>query len=774
MARKVSVVAEAAAARAQGAELASQLAAKTRSGDSFQNFGLNLGMGTDNALADSTYGFNPITRNRTLVEWIHRGSWLGGVAVDLVADDMTRAGVEFGSDLKPNEGDRLHSAAVQLAIWDTINDGIRWARLYGGCIVVMLINGQKFNTPLRLETVGPDQFRGLYALDRWMIEPSLNDLVTELGPSLGMPRYYTVSSDAPALRGLKIHYSRILRLEGTRLPWNQRAAENLWGLSVYERLYDKMVAFDSATQGAAQLVYKSSIRTYKLMGMRELVGGDSEAQMILSKYVDMMRRFQGIEGITLIDGNDDFVVNQSSSFPGIADALVQFGQQLSGALQIPLVRLFGQSPAGLNSTGDADLITYYDGIAHQQERSLRTAVEHIYQAIAQSEGIDLPPEFSVRFKPLWQMNNEQKAAIGTQNTTAVIQAHDSGVIGRATALKELKQQSSITGLWSNISDEEIAEAEEEPPPSPEGMERDKDGNLVQAGSIGPDGKPLPLGPDGRVLPPAPPPGAEGEDDGEDAPKDRAAEEGASQDGEAADAAKGSAGGTKENIHLHVHDAPKKFGSQTEIFEESEHPRGPKGKWVHSGTTSGPNVKIKKATTRAFEGQPKETRSTLNKLETGQIGESVVLEHLRKHGFKEAGALNTKNNNFPIDLVAGNTLFEVKSGLVSNGKSAQQWRATIGQPGPTETAWLKTAGAEEKAAFNAAKKQACLDRKWEAKREYEKLTGMKAQAKTVTTIIDPDTNTVDVYMFDGFHSRIAWGSPEAKAAYVGSYKYEVHQ
>ena len=47
--------------------------------DSFINFQHKLGVGADNALSTASYGFNPITRNRNLLEWIHRGSWLGGV-----------------------------------------------------------------------------------------------------------------------------------------------------------------------------------------------------------------------------------------------------------------------------------------------------------------------------------------------------------------------------------------------------------------------------------------------------------------------------------------------------------------------------------------------------------------------------------------------------------------------------------------------------------------------------------------------------------------------
>src|SRR6266516_7461736 len=85
--------------------------------DSFVNFAQKMGIGADSPLTSGSYGFNPITRIRTLLEWIHRGSWLGGVAIDVVADDMTKMGVDLHDDISPADIDKLQQAAVQLAIW---------------------------------------------------------------------------------------------------------------------------------------------------------------------------------------------------------------------------------------------------------------------------------------------------------------------------------------------------------------------------------------------------------------------------------------------------------------------------------------------------------------------------------------------------------------------------------------------------------------------------------------------------------------------------------
>ena len=449
--------------------------------DSFVNFEQNLGINANNAMSSSTYGFNPITRQRTLLEWIYRGSWLGGVAVDVKADDMTRAGVDIVGDMDPQDVQNLEEEAVRLGIWNSINEALKWAGLYGGSIAVMLIDGQDNETPLRLNTIRKDQFCGLLVLDRCTVEPTLYDLVTDYGPHLGTPKYYRVTAMAPALVNQKIHHSRVIRFEGIKLPYWQRVTENMWGLSVIERMYDRMIAFDSATTGAAQLVYKSYIRNYKIKDLRQVVAAGGDALAGLTKYVDMMRRFQGIEGMTLLDADDEFGAESHSAFGGLSDILTRFMEQCAGALQIPLVRLFGQSPSGF-STGETDLRNYYDTIRQAQERDVKVGATKVYIAMAASLDIQIPRGFGISFRSLWLLTDNNKADIASKNTDTISKAEESGLIGKATALRELKQQSKVTGIFTNITDELIEEAENEPPPIPEEIERPENNQPEQAPS----------------------------------------------------------------------------------------------------------------------------------------------------------------------------------------------------------------------------------------------------------------------------------------------------
>jgi phage-related protein (TIGR01555 family) len=432
-------------------------------GDSFQNFEARVGVGTKNQTSGSGYGFDFISRNRIQLEAMYRSSWVVGAVTDVVADDMTRAGIEIESDLAPDKMDKIHAAFERMAIWDRINDTIKWSRLYGGALAVMMIDGQRPETPLNLNGIGPDQFKGLFVLDRWLVQPSLNDLVTDYGPDMGQPKFYDVVADSMALPRQRIHYSRVLRLDGVELPYWQKIAENLWGQSVIERLFDRLIAFDSTTAGAAQLVYKAHLRTLAVDGLRDVIGMGGPALEALLKNVDMIRRFQSNEGITLIDAKDTFETHQYS-FSGLDNVLLQFGQQLSGATGIPLVRLFGQSPAGLNSTGDSDIRLYYDSTKQQQERKLRNPLTRLLEVVCRSEIGEAPPEgFQFGFNPLWQMSDTEKADVAQKTTTTVAMAFDDGLISQQTALKELRQSSHITGVWSNITDEMINDADDELP-----------------------------------------------------------------------------------------------------------------------------------------------------------------------------------------------------------------------------------------------------------------------------------------------------------------------
>lgn len=442
--------------------------------DGFDNFASRLGLNNDNALSAGTYEFNLVTRNRIKLEAAYRGSWIVGMVVDCVAEDMTRAGIEVTTNEDDSDLKDLYNALSRLQIWQSMASNIKWGRLYGGSLGVLQIEGQDLSTPLNLDSIAKDQFKGIVVFDRWQLNPVLTPVI-DSGPDMGLPKFYQIVNNpasldpsAPTATGQQtIHHSRVLRYTGIDLPYFQAITEMMWGESILERLWDRLIAFDNATMSSASLIDRANLRTVGIEGLREIIAAGGAAQQGLLAQFEMMRLMQVNEGLTLLDKNDTFA-STAYSFAGLSDMMLQFGQQLSGASGIPLVRLFGQSPAGLSSTGDADIRMYYDNINAQQEAKLRNGFEILLKVLWRSTfGKPSPKDLEFTFTPLWQMTAMDKATIAKTNTETVLGAYEGGLTNRETSLKELRQASSDTGVFTNISDEDIADAEGEEPPMPD-------------------------------------------------------------------------------------------------------------------------------------------------------------------------------------------------------------------------------------------------------------------------------------------------------------------
>lgn len=221
--------------------------------DSYDNFVARVGMQQPNQHAASTYRANYTSRNRLLIEWAYRSSWIIGAAVDSKADDMTKKGVRITSEIDPKRRGILESRFDELQLWDCINETLKWSRLYGGAVALILIEGQAPLTPLVLDKVGKGSFKGLAVLDRWMINPQLTRRIKALGPNLGKPEFYDIVTTAQGLPAWTVHHSRLIRMDGVKLPYQQKITENEWGMSIVERIFDRLTSYDSTSVGAPNL-----------------------------------------------------------------------------------------------------------------------------------------------------------------------------------------------------------------------------------------------------------------------------------------------------------------------------------------------------------------------------------------------------------------------------------------------------------------------------------------------------------------------------------------
>jgi len=131
---------------------------------------------------------------------------------------------------------------------------------------------------------------------------------------------------------------------------------------------------------------------------------------------------------------------------------------VAGAARTPVTKLFGRSPAGMNSTGESDMNNYYDYIDGLRENQFRPLLEKILPVMLLSAWGAIPDDLDIDFPPLQTPDSSEIADIVEKKSQAVVTVYQSDLIDAATAQKELKALADETGMYSTISDEAIKAA----------------------------------------------------------------------------------------------------------------------------------------------------------------------------------------------------------------------------------------------------------------------------------------------------------------------------
>ena len=460
---------------------------RSRALDAFSNVLARLGAGTPNLLEGTEYSLQRMSRDFNTLNALYRESWIVRRIIDVIPADMLKNWITITSGLDPDVEKRLSLTLRRTQLIDKLKRGMQWGRLYGGALGVMLVKHQGYDLSqaLQLDWIMPGDFAGLLIFDRWNgVNPS-SELIEDISdPDYGYPKYYTVTDPAGG-GSVKIHHSRVIRFTGNTLPFWEEIAEMQWGASVVESIFDELRKRDNVSWNIAQLTFMANIRVLKMQDLGQLLAAtDNESQAELLRTLEAQNMLLNNMGMQVMDAADGLETHQYT-FGGLADCYQQFIMDISGAAEIPVTRLFGRSPSGLNATGESDLQNYYDMIAEKQESYLRPILNKVLPSFIISTLGSLPDDFDFEFDPVAEPSDKERADLAKCGTDNVVAAYNAGLISQRTALKELKQQSERTGVWTNITDEDIERASDsvEPPGEMGGMFGDMGGGEA-AGAVG--------------------------------------------------------------------------------------------------------------------------------------------------------------------------------------------------------------------------------------------------------------------------------------------------
>ena len=435
--------------------------------DYFMNAMARMGYGTPSLAEGTSYVMERLSNNYWLMLTLYRNHWLARRIVDLPAQDMTRAWPKLVTDFEPDDIKQFDQALRRTYTVRRIRQALKWARLYGGAGALMVIKGHEniLEEPLDLDDVNPDSYLGLIPFDRWVgIYPKGTAQDNMAHPrDWGLPEFYEVRGQDTS-QSFNVHASRIIRFTGPDVPTPELQAQMYWGISVIELAYEELRKKDNASWSILQLLFRANVIARIEPDLAQLMSGLGMSSIALQQFNQRMQIQNEMlsNQSMMVLGKDGDMKSLQYSFGGIGEVYSQFQMDVAGAVEIPVTRLFGRTISGLGQSNDADERYYEEMIAQKQDEELRPALDKLYPVICMSEFGEVPDDLDMKFPSIRVLTEEEKADLTEKASASVLAAYDSGIVGRKTALQELRQLADTTNIFSNITDEIIDKAEEEP------------------------------------------------------------------------------------------------------------------------------------------------------------------------------------------------------------------------------------------------------------------------------------------------------------------------
>lgn len=339
--------------------------------------------------------------------------------VDLPADDMTREWIRIEND--PNEAILKALAKVQADA--KFNEALKWARLYRGSFMVLgIMDGRALDKPLA-ENLRDKKLEWIYVGDATMMDRT--GCVVEQDPrskTFGEVKQYRLKfvhgagySDG---QYQMVDASRVLLFKGDPAPKNGVNVDqdiSFWGTSAVQAAWQALADFGGVTSNVASIMYELIVGVFKFKDLANKLSRGEEKQ--IQNRMEIIDMSKSVINSVLLDSEESWERN-SANLSGVSDIIDRFMMFLSGVARIPVTRLFGRSAAGMNSTGQEDLDTYYDGIRASQKNDLQPPLQRLVDILAVIEGVP-GEDHRVTFNPLTQLTPKDQADVNNKNASTL-------------------------------------------------------------------------------------------------------------------------------------------------------------------------------------------------------------------------------------------------------------------------------------------------------------------------------------------------------------------
>lgn len=351
--------------------------------------------------------------------------WVGDdIAARIITDlpsEAMRQGIEIELD------DKEEAEAIAHRLQDTnalakFEMALKFRRAYGGAAILPMINDGALllSTPLNENRIS--KISAIHVFEPRELQP-MAYYSDPMHPKFRRPSLWRLTPSSPMgqLPDTVIHDSRLIVFRGIQTNEDGLGTPRQgWDHNILTRVYSVLRDWNMAWSATGALVQDFTTVIWKIRDLAEMIGADDGRFMARIQGAELAR---SVMRALVLDTENESWERQSVNINGLPDLLDRFGTRLAAAADMPMTRLLGMSPGGMNATGESDTRGWYDAVKREQKLAQPELVALIRLFLLEIDGATggkLPDTWTVSWCPLWQPSEKETADTRkTQMDTAI-------------------------------------------------------------------------------------------------------------------------------------------------------------------------------------------------------------------------------------------------------------------------------------------------------------------------------------------------------------------
>lgn len=346
-----------------------------------------------------------------------QGDPIAKVVIEAIVDDGMRAGFQIAYHGEEDHDRELvrdvSDAAGELDLEEKARLAAKAARALYGSGILLVVNGGRMSTsqPLKDErVVSVDHLITFDSRDMQVQTWTLDEHST-----------YTYTPQALSMAGTAagatIDSSHVVVFPGVDTTIRDRQETWLgWYRPVLQHVVETIRDYRQSWQSTVAMLQDGSQGVLSLPDLARTIA--TVGRSVLETRLSLIQLYRWTGRIMPIDagsGNGAVPAEKfewvERSFAGIAELLREHQPLVAQAAEMPITRLFGRSPAGLNATGVSDERAWYATVQAWRRAKITPALERIVRIIAKANGATDWTRWGVDWPELEVLSSAERAAL---------------------------------------------------------------------------------------------------------------------------------------------------------------------------------------------------------------------------------------------------------------------------------------------------------------------------------------------------------------------------